>query len=110
MSDTAVEPNEAPIGWACCWAVASGRPPFFQKEERIVCPTQAEATAKLVQLRALNDLAAGCVVAVYAKRANPTTKAAKRRSLEALGMPVLLSPRAAERQASRQAKRQKTKS
>ena len=109
MSDITVETNEEPTGWACCWAVVSGRPPFFQKEERIVYPTQAEAVAKLAQLRALNDLAAGYAVAVYAKRPDPTTKAAKRRSLEALGMPVHLSPRAAERQASRQAKRQKTK-
>jgi hypothetical protein len=91
-----------PSAYAVSWAFERrGRPPFHHGEERIVYPTKAEAEAKLAELRALGGLAAGCVTPVWPKQANPLAKAAKRAALEAMGMPVQLSPKAAERQARR---------
>ena len=56
------------------------------------------ARAQLARVRALGDLAAATVVPVWPKRADPTSKSAKRRALEAMGLPVLLSPRLREKQ------------
>ncbi len=89
--------TEPPIGWACCWAFATSRPPFHSGKERVVYDTQEAARAQLVRVRALGDLAAACVVPVFAKRPNPMAPKAKRAALDALGLPVQLSPRAAER-------------
>jgi hypothetical protein len=55
--------------------------------------TKAAALAKRDELaQRWGDEVVACVMPVYLKPPNPTSKAAKRRSLEALGWPVQTAP------------------
>ena len=57
--------------------------------------TEAEAVAKRADLRERfgPGVAALCVTPVYLRSADATSKAAKRRSIEALGWPVQMAPK-----------------
>jgi hypothetical protein len=92
---------EPPVGWACCWMITTRRPPFHRGNQRDVHATEAEARRQLQRIQAAEPDAVGCVVPVWPKPPDPTSKAVKRSTLEALGMPVQLSPKAQAKAAKR---------
>jgi hypothetical protein len=93
---------EAPIAWRCWWTLATSVPPFKGQPERLEFPTKLLADRKHTELLAqFGDQVATCIVPVFRQPPDTKSKAAKRRSLDALGWPVQLSPAALAKAAKR---------
>jgi hypothetical protein len=97
---------DAPIRWLCTFAFTTTRPPFRRETVVHKFDTEAEARAKHDDLKQqFGDHVVAVVTPVYARHPPGDTVAARRRSLDALGLPRQLSSRAAERAARKAAKR-----
>jgi hypothetical protein len=91
-------PTEAPIAYRCWWTLTTNVPPFKCKPECMEFSTKGQAEQKHADLLAqFGGQIAACVVPVFRRPPDPTSKAAKLRAIEAAGWPVHLSPKAAER-------------
>jgi hypothetical protein len=88
-----MSPAEPPVAWRCSAVFATRQPPFKRAPEHQDFATEAEARARHDALVGEHgDDVVACVVPLYPKPVDATSKEAKRRSIEALGWPVQMAP------------------